>query len=545
MANGHAIRRNGSWAPFLGSPGPNPVGTTPPTAAFTSSLGSDLVTESLNASTSTAGSNPISSYSWSFGDGASGTGRTASHTYAATSSTQTFNVTLTVTDSAGYTGSVSHAVSIPATVVTPPPPPSGTSIKNPWTLGTWDEGFPSGVTVYKASSLAPAGWSGDLQTLVNAMPGDGVIDISGEAITITKWPSNYAVTSSHLLGLLGGISGGAFNNSVKLMPNLLSSTQITAIKTQNRYSTTIYRVLATKGALASAVPGSNSYFMGVHFIGADQGPSTAEAPANGDNGAQQKTGPVRHGGLNLDLGGTGSIFQNCLVEGLGYSDGSVPPWEVGSVDYRRSQNYMMRRVEVSGILPVGSASRPSSSTADPYGLGWQRTGGIQWNADSAFQMVDVSLHDTLVSGLTMSIASSSNAQSGGGTNNSRDFRCTRLYIENNSQHGFSGINNEAVEGPVIYDHPTIKMNGTGGYHIKIANNTSFGELAPNIADYEVIEPTWSQTGNPRNGMFTIAISGWPSGNQTTAPKVTVGGKVLTPTTSTTADPANFYCIVKV
>lgn len=543
MAHGHAIRRSGRWVAFLGSPDPTPANITPPTAAFTTSLGSDAATETLNASTSTAGSNPIASYSWNFGDGATGTGRTVSHTYAATSKNQVFNITLTVTDTAGYTGSTSHTVTIPAVVV--PPPPSGTAIKNPWTLGTWDEGFPTGVTVYKASALAPAGWNGSLGTLISALPGDGIIDISGEQVIIDKWGSgNYAVGNSHFLGLTGGISNGAFNNSVKLQPNLLSAAQINSIITQNRNSTTAVRILITKGGLAGAVPGTNLYFYGVHLIGADQGTAT-EAPANGDWGGQIKTGPVRHGGMNVNLGGTGSVIQNCLIEGFGYSDGSTPPWEEGAVDMRRSQNFVIRRTEVSGILPVGSASRPSSSTTDPHGLNWQRSGGIQWNADEGFLMEDMSLHDTLVSGLTMSIASTSNAQTGGGTNNSRNFKGTRLYIDNNSQHGFSGINNEVVEGPVIYDHPTIHMNGTGGYHIKIANNTGFGELAPNIADYEVIEPTWSQTGNPRNGMFTIAISGWPSGNQTTAPKVTVGGKVLTPTTSTTADPANYYCIVKV
>ena len=57
----------------------------------------------------------ISSYAWTFGDGGTGTGATASHTYAAGG---TYDVKLTVTDDKGATTSVVKDVS-----VTGPPPP--------------------------------------------------------------------------------------------------------------------------------------------------------------------------------------------------------------------------------------------------------------------------------------------------------------------------------------------------------------------------------------------------------------------------------------
>jgi len=53
--------------------------------------------------------NGISSWSWNFGDGQSGTGPTPSHVYA---SAGNFTVSLTVTDSDGFSGSVSHVEAI-------------------------------------------------------------------------------------------------------------------------------------------------------------------------------------------------------------------------------------------------------------------------------------------------------------------------------------------------------------------------------------------------------------------------------------------------
>ncbi|KRB37165.1 PKD domain-containing protein [Microbacterium sp. Root180] len=81
-------------------------GQSLPTASFTTS-GSNL-SWSFNAGASTAPSGrTITSYAWNFGDGATGTGVNASRTYAAPG---TYTVTLTVTDSAGMTGSTTRTV---------------------------------------------------------------------------------------------------------------------------------------------------------------------------------------------------------------------------------------------------------------------------------------------------------------------------------------------------------------------------------------------------------------------------------------------------
>ncbi|GAA3693036.1 hypothetical protein GCM10023081_33000 [Arthrobacter ginkgonis] len=88
-----------------------PVGggtaNTPPTASFTSSANGLAVSVDGSGSTDTDGT--IASYAWTFGDGGTATGATASHTYAAAG---TYTVGLTVTDDDGATNSTSSTVTV-------------------------------------------------------------------------------------------------------------------------------------------------------------------------------------------------------------------------------------------------------------------------------------------------------------------------------------------------------------------------------------------------------------------------------------------------
>jgi PKD repeat protein len=80
-----------------------------PTAKFTSTVNNLAV--SVDGSGSTDPDGTISSYAWNFGDSSTGTGSTASHTYAAAG---TYSVTLTVTDNAGGSSSVTNPVTVAA-----------------------------------------------------------------------------------------------------------------------------------------------------------------------------------------------------------------------------------------------------------------------------------------------------------------------------------------------------------------------------------------------------------------------------------------------
>ena len=88
------------------------ITTDAPTADFTSSQVPPLATHtiSFNSSGSSAiAGRTITGFRWDFGDGTTSTAATPTHAFPAAG---TFNVTLTVTDSAGKTGSVTKSVTV-------------------------------------------------------------------------------------------------------------------------------------------------------------------------------------------------------------------------------------------------------------------------------------------------------------------------------------------------------------------------------------------------------------------------------------------------
>jgi PKD repeat protein len=136
-----------------------------PTAAFTLSRAGNTVTVDGGGSTDSDGD--VTAYAWDFGDGATGSGVTASHDYAP----GTYTVTLRVTDDDGATGTSSQSVTIPAAANQPPTAafthtvseltvsvdadaadPDGTVASYAWTWGDGSSG--SGETASHAYSAA-------------------------------------------------------------------------------------------------------------------------------------------------------------------------------------------------------------------------------------------------------------------------------------------------------------------------------------------------------------------------------------------------------
>lgn len=95
-----------------------------PTADFTWSPSSPIVGEQItfDASGSSDPDGLIEFYDWDFGDGATGTGETTTHTYDAQAN---YEVTLTVTDNAGNQDSITQTVTVLSSQLSPAEP-SGT-----------------------------------------------------------------------------------------------------------------------------------------------------------------------------------------------------------------------------------------------------------------------------------------------------------------------------------------------------------------------------------------------------------------------------------
>ncbi|MFN0178870.1 MAG: PKD domain-containing protein [Gemmatimonadales bacterium] len=95
---------------------PSATTNQPPVASFTSSCSNATRVCSFSGTGSTDDAG-IVSYSWTFGDGTTGTGPTPSHTYAVAGS---YQVTLTVTDGGGLTNSLTRTVTLGAATNRPP-----------------------------------------------------------------------------------------------------------------------------------------------------------------------------------------------------------------------------------------------------------------------------------------------------------------------------------------------------------------------------------------------------------------------------------------
>ena len=111
---------SGSTPPPPPAP-PPPVNTIPPTATISSIAPAQRVTNQAVTFTGT-GTTPVTggtlTYSWNFGDGATGSGPSASHTYTTHGD---YTVTLTVKDA----GSLSTNATQGITVVAPPAATAG------------------------------------------------------------------------------------------------------------------------------------------------------------------------------------------------------------------------------------------------------------------------------------------------------------------------------------------------------------------------------------------------------------------------------------
>jgi hypothetical protein len=116
-------------------------------SAVPSSGGAPL---SVSFTANTAGGTSPYAFSWAFGDGATGSGQTVSHTYTTLGS---YTSSVTVTDSTGAAASGSVGISV---VVPPPTITSLSAMTNPLRLKVIGTNFKTGATVKINGTPAPS-----------------------------------------------------------------------------------------------------------------------------------------------------------------------------------------------------------------------------------------------------------------------------------------------------------------------------------------------------------------------------------------------------
>ena len=164
-----------------------------PVAAFTSTVTGLGV--ALDASGSSDPDGTIASYAWTFGDGATGTGVNAAHTYATPGS---YDVTLTVTDDSGATATKTESVTVAA------PSVFATDAFERTGTGTWGSADLGGAWVHTGPATR---WS--------VAGGAGVATLGAGNGHYARLPIEQADTSTTLsVSTDQAASGGGFYFSV-------------------------------------------------------------------------------------------------------------------------------------------------------------------------------------------------------------------------------------------------------------------------------------------------------------------------------------------
>jgi PKD repeat protein len=196
--------------------------SAPPVADFTTSVSGTQLSVDAGSSTDDQG---VTSYAWTFGDGSTGTGVTASRTYAAGG---TYNVTLTVTDATGNTATRTRQVTIVAANAAPKATAvvtsngltinanGSSSTDSDGTIASYAWTFGDGGTSTLANASHTYGAAGTYTVSLTVTDDDGATNVATQQVTVAPAASAYA-QDSFSRSVTGGWGaadlGGAWSGS--------------------------------------------------------------------------------------------------------------------------------------------------------------------------------------------------------------------------------------------------------------------------------------------------------------------------------------------
>ncbi len=194
-----------------------------PTASFTSAA--THLDAAFDASGSADADGTVASWTWAFGDGTTGTGRTVTHAYATPG---TYPVTLTVTDDQGVTGTRTSSV----TVTAPPPnvlptaaftaAPAGTTVTLDGSASAdadgsvtgWAWSFGDGTTGTGPQVTHEYDADGEYTVTLTVTDDDGATDTATQRVTVRSGVLAVDTFDREVTGGLGAATtGGAWTSS--------------------------------------------------------------------------------------------------------------------------------------------------------------------------------------------------------------------------------------------------------------------------------------------------------------------------------------------
>ena len=228
-------------------------GVVPPTVSATATP-TDQMTVSFSA-VATPGTNPVTYYSWDFGDGASATGQTAQHTFAGVGS---YSVVVVATDSQSYWGSDKVLVVL--------------------------NGGGSALTPTVRASAAPATGDGPLLVTLNAQTANVGASVSG--ITWDFGDGSTPAAGATLTSVQHTFNPGAYTVHLTVQTPSGNATDSVAV------------MVTTNGSLPPQIitVGGDTATVGTAY----QYDADATIHARSEGPVSYSTGPGTPGGLRVD-----------------------------------------------------------------------------------------------------------------------------------------------------------------------------------------------------------------------------------------------------